>query len=132
MEDLLPKFYEEVLGRPFPSRKVSNVPLLRSREIETLLEISEKRGADSRLHYELLRELITTQAVSKRSHTRSKLVDELDRVMERSAFTDAEEALCVALSRKGTNQTDDSPASDGLEMPSLFVNITLPEHNDVS
>jgi len=116
VEDLLPAVYEDTLKRPFSANSVSVVPLLRTSEIETLREISE---------------LITTQAVSKSTHSRAKLLDELDRVLERSAFADADEALSVALSRRGMSASEDSGLG-GQDMPSLFVNITLPEQNDVS
>jgi len=131
VEDLLPAVYEDTLKRPFSANSVSVVPLLRTSEIETLREISDGQTVESRLHYELLRELITTQAVSKSTHSRAKLLDELDRVLERSAFADADEALSVALSRRGMSASEDSGLG-GQDMPSLFVNITLPEQNDVS
>ncbi len=130
VEDLLPKLYERVFGTPFPVQAVSGVPLLRSSEIDTLRDISEVQAGDSQLHYELLRELITTQAVSKSTHSRAKLLDELDRVMERNAFADAEEALNVALSRSGSGQSEDS-ALVSPDIQSPFVIITLPEQNDV-
>lgn len=131
VEDLVPGIFEETFSRPFPSSTLSRTPMLRRSEIETLQEISEQRGTDPRLHYELLRELITTQSLVKQTHSRAKIVEELDRVMERNAFVNAEEALDVALSRRSGGPSDDDVLLPGSEASSLFVNITLPEQNDI-
>ena len=130
IEDHLPAIYRSVCGKDFPSNSTP-MAVLRPDEIDTLRGVSQSAGVDSNLHYQLVRDLITTHSRARGAQARARLLEELDEVLDRNAFADADEALQIALGRRRSASTEDLTESIERPLGPLFVNITLQEQHDI-
>lgn len=110
VEDLLPRIYEEVMGRPYPGVR-DETPVL-GREA---LEILNETCSDDRLHYETLRNLLHIEHQFRRGGTaiaRRGLFRELESTITSGFFTDAEDALAWAKSHHPTLPDSDQMRRD--------------------
>lgn len=104
IEDLLPKIYEEVTQEPYPGKEIETLPVtsddlnILSRSARewvsenldcTNTEQMEKR---SRELYEMVRILLASSFRSRGTKQRSKQLDEIEKILDRFAFVDEEQA----------------------------------------
>ena len=128
IEDHLPEIYRSAFGTEFPS-DTAPLAVLRPDEISALKSVSRMAGVDGDLHYQLVRDLITTHSKARGMQARARLLEDLDEVLDRNAFADANEALQIALGRRGLSE--DVAESVERQVGPLFVNITLQEQHDI-
>ena len=128
IEDHLPEIYRAAFGTEFPS-DTTPLAVLRPDEISALKSVSQMAGVDGNLHYQLVRDLITTHSKARGMRARARLLEDLDEILDRNAFADANEALQIALGRRGLSE--DVAENVERQLGPLFVNITLQEQHDI-
>ena len=128
IEDHLPKIYRSAFGVEFPA-DTTPLAVLRPDEINALKSVSQAAGVYGDLHYQLVRDLITTHSRARGTQARARLLEDLDDVLDRNAFADVNEALQIALARRGSSEG--GAESVERQVGPLFVNITLQEQHDL-
>jgi DNA sulfur modification protein DndC len=94
IEDSLPVIYQQVTGREFPGTRAHlNVT---SEMFASLREIS---GEDE-LRYQMLREMIAVERRYLTQTRRTGLIDEIDKAIRRSFYTDRDDAIEFAREKK--------------------------------
>ncbi|MFD3890875.1 DNA phosphorothioation system sulfurtransferase DndC [Streptomyces microflavus] len=98
VEDTLPLIYEEETGEPFPGRPLDEtISFNAARSMTEVLR--EVCGADEQ-HYLLLRSLLATHHTYSTMQRRAGLLGALEDVLKKHSFSDEEEALAFAQSRR--------------------------------
>lgn len=131
IEDFLPQIFVAVTGKAFPTSASGSEPVLRADEIDILQRVSHAEGVDKTLHYQLVRNLITAQTLADAGHSRARVLEELDQVLEKNAFADAGEALQIALGRRKAGMIEEASDSLDPEIGPLLVQISSVEHHDI-
>jgi DNA sulfur modification protein DndC len=95
-EDRLPVIYQETMDEAFDDGTAdSHLPF----GADELAELRELAGSE--LHYQLVRELLDCERKQKLNLRRRGLLDDLEGALERHFYDDADDALDVALRRRG-------------------------------
>jgi DNA sulfur modification protein DndC len=89
LEDNLPRIYEDVTGRPFPGKNLNDNPVFGRNEMQLLTEVC----GDDRLHFELIRELLSIEKRYRTMARRAGLYDGLEQAFQRSFYTDEDDAV---------------------------------------
>jgi DNA sulfur modification protein DndC len=97
IEDCLPRIYEDATGTPYPGRPLDDNLVIREMEMQVLAEIC----GEDRLHYELVRELLSITRQMRSSRRRVGLYERLEQAFHRSAYQDRDEAIAIARQRAG-------------------------------
>lgn len=118
IEDLLPKIYADVMGKPYPGKERETLPVT-SEDLELLSSAAkewissnipgsedEVKGRSEEL-YELVRTLLASSYHSKGSKQRSKQLDEIGKILDRYAFLDEAQATQFARTYV-SNSSDDA------------------------
>ncbi len=96
IEDDLPRLYEEVVGEPYPGRRLDDNPIFGRPEMEVLSEIC---GGDEHC-YQLVRELLSVEKTYKSMLRRSGLFEAIDRAFCKHFYGGEEDATEQVLSRR--------------------------------
>lgn len=92
LEDSLPRIYTEATGEPYPGQQLDDNLVLGDAEMQTLREVC----GDDRLHYELIRELLSVERQQRAHARRAGLFEQLEKSIRRHYFTDAADATDMA------------------------------------
>lgn len=89
IEDTLPRIYEKVVGTPYPGRRLDDNATLGQDEMALLQDLCN----GDRLHFELVRELLSTEKSHKSMLRRTGLFDAIEKAFLRSFYTSEEDAV---------------------------------------
>ena len=92
LEDSLPRIYYEVTGLKYPGRPLDDNLVLGELEMRELEEVCQ----GDRLHYELIRELLSLTAQQRSTSRRAGLFEQLEKSFSRHFYNDREDALTRA------------------------------------
>ena len=92
LEDSLPRIYAKATDEAYPGAPLDEASALVQDYMEVLAEIC---GAD-RLHYELIRELLSIEHRQRHRGRRAGLFEELERAFRRSFYDSVEDAVAMA------------------------------------
>lgn len=118
IEDVVPRIYEEIYGRPYPGKEIEPTPLDPS-DLVLLKEVSrEVDGEAGEQLYRLTRSLLASQFQSIQSQKRSKHLDKLESILQSQGFRTEAEALTFAMSLEEQRTTDaqDDESSDAIPL----------------
>jgi DNA sulfur modification protein DndC len=90
IEDFLPRIYTEVTGEPFQDRPLLDGSPWGSEEFEILRQLC---GAENRLQYEMIRELLHIEQSYRTAARRSGLYENLEAAIRRGFYRDADDAV---------------------------------------
>ncbi|WP_244148928.1 DNA phosphorothioation system sulfurtransferase DndC [Desulfonatronum thioautotrophicum] len=110
IEDSLPRIYEEATGIPYPGRPLDDNLVIRDMEMQVLAEIC----GEDRLHYELIRELLSITRQMRSSGRRAGLYEKLEKAFQRHAYTGKDEAIAIAQQRAATKKDMENRRKDRL------------------
>lgn len=96
IEDSLPRIYEKVTGVPYPGRRVDDNAVLGADEVALLDELC----GDDRLHFQLVRELLSLEKRHKSMLRRTGVFDAIERAFVRSSYSSEEDAVERARHRR--------------------------------
>lgn len=94
-EDLLPRIYAEVLGKPYPYPKLDDDLVFGHDEMHILKELCEDD-----LQFEMARELLDIERQFHSMSRRAGLYEAIEQAIERSFYTDAADATEHALTQQ--------------------------------
>jgi DNA sulfur modification protein DndC len=100
LEDSLPRIYQEVTGRTYPGETLHEHSAFGAEEITQLREVC---GSDS-LHFEMVRELISTEQRHRNMARRAGLFEKLEDAIKRGFYDSAEDAKERAVRRQQTKE----------------------------
>ena len=89
IEDTLPRIYENVVGKPYPGRRLDDNATLGQDEMALLQDLCD----GDRLHFELVRELLSTEKRHKSMLRRTGIFDAIEKAFLRSFYTSEEDAV---------------------------------------
>ena len=89
VEDLLPGIYEDETGEPYPGESLDDDMVLGAAEMSELQELC----GEDRLHYELIRELLSTTRQQQSSARRSGLFQQLEKTFKKHFYEDEADAV---------------------------------------
>jgi DNA sulfur modification protein DndC len=92
LEDSLPRIYREATGVKYPGRPLDDNLVLGELEMRELEEVCK----GDRLHYELIRELLSLMAQQRSTARRAGLFEQLEKSFSRNFYDDREDALARA------------------------------------
>jgi len=95
-EDTLPRIYEETTGDRYPGARLDDNPIIGSEEIDLLRQLC----GDDRVHFELVRELLSTEKRHKSMLRRVGLFEAFEQAFARHAFESEEAAIAHARERR--------------------------------
>jgi len=101
IEDILPKIYEEALGEPYPGAALDDNSVLGEEEMVELQQIC----CDDRLHYELVRDLLSLTKQTRSQGRRAGLYEKLEKSIKRSFYESREDAVDRARSVNHTKES---------------------------
>lgn len=104
IEDRLPHIYEEAMGEPYPGKPFNDGSTLNAEDVQLLREICEEEGDEEGIRFQLIRELLHIEERHRTMARRSGLFKELDKAMEKGAFSSSKEAEEFALRRQSALQ----------------------------
>ena len=119
IEDLLPRIYEDEIGRPYPSSTLDNDSPFGK---DDLAELQALCGNDS-LHYELVRNLLALEWQYRSRVRRAGLFELIDETVRRSFFDNEDDATeharhrDVTLRRAREQASDSGPAQRAGALP---------------
>ena len=96
IEDSLPRIYEEAAGVPYPGRRLDDNAAMGADEVALLHELCD----GDRLHFQLVRELLSVEKRHKSMLRRTGLFDALERAFVRSFYVDEKDAVERARQRR--------------------------------
>jgi DNA sulfur modification protein DndC len=122
IEDLLPRIYEEVLGKPYPGPSIDENLVFDAEAIGLLRD----QCANDELHFEMVRNLLDIERRYRTMTSRRGLFADLEDTVERCFYDDEADALERAkqLSVK-YGENIDTDSND--EIPEALVQIRLPK-----
>ena len=91
-EDLLPDIYSEIMGKPFPDDVEYNCLPIAADDLQVLKEVC----GEDKTHYEMVRNLLDIERRYQATRSRYGLYDNLESIIKRGYFDDAQEALEIA------------------------------------
>ena len=100
LEDRLPAIYESETGKPYPGAELDDDISFGPKELDLVAEVC----GDDRIHYELVRELLSVTAQQRKSGRRAKLYERLDSTFKRHFYESKEDAVARATARKAAIQ----------------------------
>lgn len=89
IEDSLPRIYEEATGEPYPGPRLDDNAVFGADEVRLLRELC----GDDHLHFELVRELLSTEKRHKNMLRRAGIFDAIERAFTRNFFANEEDAI---------------------------------------
>lgn len=89
LEDAVPRVFEEVTGEAYPGRSLDDNLVFGAEEMEILREAC----GDSRLHFEMTRELLDVTRQYQNMVRRAGLYEELEKAVRRHFFDDEADAV---------------------------------------
>ena len=92
LEDSLPRIYRDATGEEYPGRSLDDNLALAEPEMSILSELCEK----DRLHYELIRELLSISQQRRSATRRFGLYEQLEKTFSRHFYDNREDALARA------------------------------------
>jgi DNA sulfur modification protein DndC len=95
LEDRLPGIYQEVTGEPYPGGPLDDSLSLGADEMAILRDLC----GDDRLHFELVRELLSVTRQQRTSARRANLSQRIEQAFSRHYYDSSEEAIETARSR---------------------------------
>ncbi len=108
LEDSLPGIYEEATGDAYPGRRLESGVPFRKPEMELL----ETLCGDDRLHFEMVRELLSVESKQRNVLRRANLFSALEGTIKRHFFEDQADAVAFAGRRVGPSAEADAQAAD--------------------
>ena len=96
IEDSLPRIYEEATGEPYPGPRLDDNAVFGADEVRLLRELC----GDDHLHFELVRELLSTEKRHKNMLRRAGIFDAIERAFMRNFFANEEDAIDRARVRR--------------------------------
>ena len=96
IEDALPRIYEKTVGEPYPGRRLDDNATLGADEMALLRDLCD----GDRLHFELIRELLSTEKRHKSMLRRTGLFEAIERAFLRSFYTGEDDAVERARRRR--------------------------------
>ena len=96
IEDSLPRIYEEAAGEPYPGLRLDDNAVLGADQVGLLRELC----GDDRLHFQLVRELLSTEKRHKNMLRRAGIFDAFERAFTRSFFANEDDAVDRARQRR--------------------------------
>ena len=96
IEDALPRIYEEAAGVPYPGRRLDDNTALGADEVALLHELCD----GDRLHFQLVRELLSLEKRHKSMLRRTGLFDSIEKAFLRSFYAGEEDAVERARKRR--------------------------------
>ena len=96
IEDALPRIYEEVAGAPYPGRRLDDNAALGADEVALLHQLC----GEDRLHFQLVRELLSLEKRHKSMLRRTGLFDAIEKAFLRSFYVGEEDAVERARQRR--------------------------------
>ena len=113
IEDRVPHIYEEVMGEAYPFPRLDDNQVFRAGDIDLLHEIAGSEDDPDNLHFTLVRELLSVEIKYQHAARRAGLFEDLNDVLDSSAFKDEGEALDFALRRMGAmRKAGETPLSE--------------------
>jgi len=95
IEDSMPRIYRDATGENYPGKSLDDNMILGEQEMRDLSELC----GDDRLHYELIRELLSLTQQKRTNSRRAGLFEKLEKSFRRHFFTDCEDAISRAQNR---------------------------------
>ena len=108
LEDALPRLYREATGETYPGRPLDDNRTLGEAEMGELEPLCE----GDRLHYELVRELLSLTQQQQTMGRRAGLYDRLEKAFRRHFYDDREDALARARHRANERQQRETERKD--------------------
>ena len=108
LEDALPRLYREATGETYPGRPLDDNRTLGEAEMRELEPLCE----GDRLHYELVRELLSLTQQQQTMGRRAGLYDRLEKAFRRHFYDDREDALARARHRANERQQRETERKD--------------------
>ena len=96
IEDSLPMIYEEETGEPYPGPRLDDNTVFGAEEVELLRELC----SGDPLHFELVRELLSTEKQHRNMLRRAGIFNALERAFKRNFFADEKDAVDRARQRR--------------------------------
>ena len=96
IEDTLPRIYEEAAGVPYPGRRLDDNAALGADAVALLRELC----GEDRLHFELVRELLSLEKRHKSMLRRTGVFDAIERAFHRSFYAGEHDAVARARQRR--------------------------------
>ena len=96
IEDSLPRIYEEVIGESYPGPRLDDNNVLGAGEVELLHELCD----GDRLHFELVRELLSTERRHRNMLRRAGIFDAFEQALKRNFYSNEEDAVNRARERR--------------------------------
>ena len=121
IEDTLPDIYKKATGRDFPSASPYNGKI--SKEDISILKNSIDGEYDN-IHYQLVRNLISTEFKHSTSTKRTGISNEIEKLITKGCFEEYEDALAYALKKNEGGMTE--------EVKSNVIPIKFVENNDLT
>jgi len=116
-EDLLPRIYQESIGSPFPFPPLDQHLPMGEDDVALLREVC----GDDELHFSLVRELLDTERRVQFMARRANLFIDLEDALKRGFYTDADDALERARSRRDALQPASPSVPTQEEIFSEFI-----------
>ena len=108
LEDSLPGIYEEAIGEPYPGRRLDDGAPFGAGEMDVLRSLCE----DDRLHFEMVRELLSTESRQRNVLRRTNLFNSLEDTIKRHYYSDQKDAVAYAKRKSSLlNNEKDVPSS---------------------
>lgn len=111
IEDSLPRIYEDVIGESYPGRPLEDNNVLGAGEVELLRDLCD----GDHLHFELVRELLSTERRHRNMLRRAGIFDAFEQAFKRNFFSNEEDAVDRARKRRDALST----ARDAVYGPNL-------------
>jgi len=111
IEDSLPRIYREETGQSFPGGAFDDGHLLQADDIQLLKELCDSSTESGELHFQMVRELLHTEARYRTASRRVGLYEAIDRTLRNGGFDSEEEALQFKLKKEGQVAELDQSAS---------------------
>ncbi len=102
-EDCLPQIYEEMSGEKYPGGPIDDRSGLGADEVELLREIC----GDDQIHFELVRQLLSTERRYRTMARRSGLFVDLERSLRRGFYDSKEDAVARSRRVKAARESAD-------------------------
>lgn len=116
IEDSLPVIYQEEAGEVFPGGAFDDGHLLQAEDIRLLRELCDPSTEAGELHFQMVRELLHTEAQYRTASRRVGLYDAIDKTLRNGGFESEEEALQFKLKKDGHVGDGDGPPEYQVEM----------------
>ena len=113
LEDTLPQIYEQATGSPYPGSPLHEHSAFGADEIQTLRSVC----GEDRVHFEMVRELLSTEQRYRNMNRRSGLFDRLEQAIQRGFYEDAEDAKQRALRHQDAKEGAAAPKARAQGLP---------------